>query len=352
MKNTVNLNSINLVNDDSLNYIKTLPDNCIDLIATDPPYFQVKSCNWDNQWENVTAYLSWLDEMLAEFWRVLKPNGSLYMFCGSKLAADTELLVRERFDVLNHIIWAKPSGPWRRQNKESLRSYFPATERIIFAEHYQSPYKGKSSGYLQRRRELKENTLRPLIEYFKQARDSLGITAKEIHQATGKQMASHWFGYSQWQLPNESDYLKLQELFNQVAVKQFSDNPLSRQHADLVSEQKLLNREYHELSQQYQLLRRPFSVTVDVPYTDVWVYPPVQYYPGKHPCEKPSAMMEHIINSSSREGDVVADFFMGSGATIKAALKLNRRVIGVELETDRFEQTKLEIEQNTERQKL
>ncbi|MEQ5709248.1 site-specific DNA-methyltransferase [Providencia huaxiensis] len=343
MKNTVILNSINLVNDDSLSYIKTLPDNCIDLIATDPPYFQVKSCNWDNQWENVTAYLSWLDEMLAEFWRVLKPNGSLYMFCGSKLAADTELLVRERFDVLNHIIWAKPSGPWRRQNKESLRSYFPATERIIFAEHYQSPYKGKSSGYLQRRRELKENTLRPLIEYFKQARDSLGITAKEIHQATGKQMASHWFGYSQWQLPNESDYLKLQELFNQVAVKQFSDNPLSRQHADLVSEQKLLNREYHELSQQYQLLRRPFTVTVDVPYTDVWVYPPVQYYPGKHPCEKPSAMMEHIIDSSSREGDVVADFFMGSGATIKAALKLNRRVIGVELETDRFEQTKEEI---------
>ncbi|MEX6397915.1 site-specific DNA-methyltransferase [Providencia hangzhouensis] len=345
MKNTVILNSINLVNDDSLSYIKTLPDNCIDLIATDPPYFQVKSCNWDNQWENVTSYLSWLDEMLAEFWRVLKPNGSLYMFCGSKLAADTELLVRERFDVLNHIIWAKPSGPWRRQNKESLRSYFPATERILFAEHYQSPYKGKSSGYLQRRRELKENTLRPLIEYFKQARDSLGITAKEIHQATGKKMASHWFGYSQWQLPNESDYLKLQELFNQVAVKQFSDNPLSRQYADLVSEQKLLNREYHELSQQYQLLRRPFTVTVDVPYTDVWVYPPVQYYPGKHPCEKPAAMMEHIINSSSREGDVVADFFMGSGATIKAALKLNRRVIGVELETERFEQTKLEIEQ-------
>lgn len=62
----MNLNSVNLVNDDSLSYIKTLPDNCIDLIATDPPYFQVKSCSWDNQWENVTSYLSWLDEILAE----------------------------------------------------------------------------------------------------------------------------------------------------------------------------------------------------------------------------------------------------------------------------------------------
>lgn len=343
MKNTVILNSINLVNDDSLSYIKTLPDNCIDLIATDPPYFQVKSCSWDNQWENVTAYLSWLDEMLSEFWRVLKPTGSLYMFCGSKLAADTEILVRERFNLLNHIIWAKPSGPWRRQNKESLRSYFPATERIIFAEHYQGPYKGKGSEYLQQCRKLKENVLKPLIEYFKQARDSLGITAKEIHEATGKQMASHWFGYSQWQLPSEADYLKLQDLFKRVAEAKLSHNPLERAHAELVGEQITLRREYHELAAQYQLLRRPFSVTVDVPYTDVWTYPPVQYYPGKHPCEKPASMMEHIINSSSREGDVVADFFMGSGATIKAALKLNRRVIGVELETARFEQTKLEI---------
>ncbi|MEM8468117.1 DNA methyltransferase, partial [Morganella morganii] len=59
---------------------------------------------WDNQWPDVSAYLSWLDEMLAEFWRVLKPNGSLYLFCGSRLASDTEMLLRERFSVLSHII--------------------------------------------------------------------------------------------------------------------------------------------------------------------------------------------------------------------------------------------------------
>lgn len=35
---------------------------------------------------------------------------------------------------------------------------------------------------------------------------------------------------------------------------------------------------------------------------------------------------------------------MGSGATLKSALKLNRRVLGVELEKERFEQTTLEIE--------
>ncbi|WP_142910391.1 site-specific DNA-methyltransferase, partial [Klebsiella pneumoniae] len=87
-----------------------------------------------------------------------------------------------------------------------------------------------------------------------------------------------------------------------------------------------------ELRQQYENLRRPFHVTKDVPHTNVWTYPPVPYYPGKHPCEKPLQMMLDIISACTRPGDVIADFFMGSGATIKAALQLGRGAIGVELE--------------------
>lgn len=86
-----------------------------------------------------------------------------------------------------------------------------------------------------------------------------------------------------------------------------------------------------------------FMVSIDVPYTDVWTFPLVQCYPGKHPCEKPAVMMKNTIKASSREGDLVADFFMGFGATLKAALKHNRRVLGVEMEAERFEQTKTEI---------
>lgn len=343
MKNTVYSNSINLVHADSLNYIKTLPDDCIDLIVTDPPYFRVKSCAWDNQWSDTKAYLQWLDEVVAQFWRVLKPNGSLYLFCGSRLASDTELLLREHFNVLNHIIWAKPSGPWRRACKDELRSFFPSTERILFAEHYQGPYRGKASEYNVKRQKLKKDVLSPLIEYFKQARDGLGVTAKEIQIATGKQMASHWFGYSQWQLPSEADYIKLQVLFEEVAKEKGRTNRLTKSHVELAQEQLTLRRSYQELAGQYNLLRRYFSVTAEVPYTDVWDYSPVQYYPGKHPCEKPAVMLEHIINSSSREGDLVADFFMGSGSTLKAAVKLGRRGLGVELEKEQFEQTAKEM---------
>lgn len=59
--------------------------------------------------------------------------------------------------------------------------------------------------------------------------------------------------------------------------------------------------------------------------------------------EKPAAMMEHIIKSSSRPGDIVADFFMGSGSTIKAALKLGRQAIGIEIEGERYLQTVDEV---------
>lgn len=45
----------------------------------------------------------------------------------------------------------------------------------------------------------------------------------------------------------------------------------------------------------------------------------------------------------SRPDDLVADFFMGSGSTIKAALALGRRAIGVEMEKERFNRTVGEI---------
>ncbi|MFP1463003.1 hypothetical protein ACLB1E_21965 [Escherichia coli] len=80
---------------------------------------------------------------------------------------------------------------------------FPATERILFAEHYQGPYQPKNDGYA-KERELKQHVMSPLISYFRDARESLGITSKQIAEATGKKnMVSHWFGARQWQLPTK-----------------------------------------------------------------------------------------------------------------------------------------------------
>lgn len=60
-------------------------------------------------------------------------------------------------------------------------------------------------------------------------------------------------------------------------------------------------------------------------------------------------MLEQIINGSSRPGVVVADFFMESGSTIKATIKLGRSTIGVELEEEKFLQAAKEIFEIIER---
>ena len=50
-----------------------------------------------------------------------------------------------------------------------------------------------------------------------------------------------------------------------------------------------------------------------------------------YPTQKPEALLERIISASSNPGDLVLDFFAGSGTTLAAAEKLGRRWIGADL---------------------
>jgi DNA modification methylase len=50
-----------------------------------------------------------------------------------------------------------------------------------------------------------------------------------------------------------------------------------------------------------------------------------------YPTQKPEALLERILKASSNEGDLVADFFCGSGTTLAVAEKLGRKWIGSDL---------------------
>ena len=50
-----------------------------------------------------------------------------------------------------------------------------------------------------------------------------------------------------------------------------------------------------------------------------------------YPTEKPFKLLERIINATTNKGDLVADFFMGSGVTQMCSMKLSRRFIGADI---------------------
>ena len=55
-----------------------------------------------------------------------------------------------------------------------------------------------------------------------------------------------------------------------------------------------------------------------------------------HPTQKPVALMEYLIRTYSNEGETVLDNCMGSGTTGVAAVKCNRKFIGIEADVDYF----------------
>lgn len=327
ISSTLKTPQVTLYNADCLELLPTLPANSIDLILTDPPYFKVKSNSWDNQWETKKEFMVWLDAVLYELWRVLKPNGSLYLFCGSQLQAETELLVGQRFNVLNSLVWSKPSGPHNKCRKADLTRYFPRTERLVFAEHYLSAGSAKGpNDYLLQKSQVRSKVFSPLIDYFKSAREASNVSAKDINAATSTSMTSHWFSSSQWHLPSIDNYSKLQSIMK-----------LERPYKSLQNEYEKLLAIYKQELATLEPLRRTFNVTKHVPFTDSWEYKTVPYYEGKHVCEKPAEMMRDIINASSREGDVVGDFFFGSCVSGTEAVRLGRKFVGCEFEQETFD---------------
>lgn len=74
--------------------------------------------------------------------------------------------------------------------------------------------------------------------------------------------------------------------------------------------------------------------TKGVPMPDTWeisMINPIGRERLGYPTQKPEALLDRIIKASSKEGDIVADFFMGGGTTGAVALKLGRKYIGCDI---------------------
>lgn len=270
---------VKLFNGDCLEIMRTMPDKSVDAIITDPPYFRVKDEPWDHQWDTRDGFLAWMGDLCEQWQRILKPNGSLYVFASPQMAWHVEGVIRQRFNVLSAIRWNKPAFSTKAEmfDKETMRAPFPASENIIFAEQEASS------------------------AFLRVARLAAGLSSNDAGVLFPSANGLPTGAVRNWELglncPTEEQYNALASLY-----------PLP----------------------PYVEAIRPFNATPDAPYTDVWTFATVGAYTGKHPCEKPLALIQHMIRLSSRPGAVVLDCFAGSGVTGEACAKLGRNFIGIE----------------------
>jgi site-specific DNA-methyltransferase (adenine-specific) len=313
---------VTLYHGDCREVLPALTASSANALITDPPYFQVKDEEWDNQWEHAAEFLSWLGAVLDDAKRTLTANASAWVFAGPALASAVEGVVRERFRVLNHVRWVKEQGWHQKAEIEAQRRYLTPWESVIFAEQFADEY--ATFDYEQRK-----SVFVAVGAHLSAARESAGLTRTQVAESllplyrnldTAKAMMSDWEIGKSYVSP--AAHAVMRTLYG-VELREYED--LRREYEDL-------RREYEALRREYEDLRRPFNLRRPGPVSDVWNFATVAPYPGKHPCEKPPALMQHIISTSTRPGDVVLDAFAGSGSTLIAARDLGRRSIGIEID--------------------
>jgi DNA modification methylase len=269
---------------DCLEGMKLIPDKSIDLILTDPPYFEVKG-EFDFVWDSFEDYLEFVEKCAIEFKRILKDNGSLLWFGHAKKIAYSQVIFDKYLDLINALVWEKP--------KLMVEMF----DLRMFPErgHERALFYGAKEDFLQ------------VKKYMRQQRKLCGMSASELKKTAGLpcnlKLIGMYFGDAQWQLPTEANYKKLQTT-------------------------GYWKKPYEELRLEYEVLRRPWNNKKKL--TDVLKYSQ-NGVRLDHPTQKPTNLVEDLLGCMSNNKAIVLDPFMGSWTTARACKDLGRDFIGFEL---------------------
>jgi site-specific DNA-methyltransferase (adenine-specific) len=118
---------------DSILWLKSLPENSIDLIFADPPY-NIKKADWDN-FESQQKYIEWSMRWIEPAAKVLKSTGTLYICGFSEILADLKAPSMQYFKSCRWLIWnyknkANLGKDWGRSHESIL--IFRKSKNYIF----------------------------------------------------------------------------------------------------------------------------------------------------------------------------------------------------------------------------
>ena len=270
---------------DVLDGFKLLPDNSQDLIIVDPPYYKTVNEKWDKQWKTEKEYLDWCRLWFAECVRVLKDTGSFYCYGNFDILSKQKVLIFD--DVLNfrqNITLSKGLKSIAGRTSDKLRMFPTASEYLLFYT------KQKTDG-------INED----LRLYFENEYKKTGLTNEEISLLITNNRTGCTYHYitkkTQWKIPTEEVYLKLQ------------------------TKTGYFNVQFEKIKTKFEEGRFAFNL----PYatTDVWDFTPDKVRYG-HKTQKPQDISRRVVKASSNEGQSVLIPFAGSGSECEACEALGR----------------------------
>ena len=317
-----------LIHEDCLEALRSLPAESVDLVLTDPPY-NINIAKWDK----IENYTAWCLEWLKECERCLKPNGVLY-FWHNNMPAIAELMdgMRKETGLVfqSFCIWDKGDSyraqSWRDRDpksKTALRSWFNIAEYCL--HYFKAPRKAGAAWASTGLDRINSNPecYKPIKEWYAAEKERLAITDKDIAakytEVTGRKpyMLHHYFQNSQFEIPTQA-------IWESVYM------PLG------------FGKEYEALRVEYEALRNTHNI--DAHHCNIWHRPGMRAHEKTHICQKPQDILRRLIRVSSNPGAVVLDCFMGSGSTGVACILEGRDFIGIERDEKYFNAARQWIE--------
>ncbi len=248
---------------------------------------------------DMLAYLSMMAPRLKELRRVLKPTGSLYLHCDPTASHYLRILLDGVFGPKycgNEIVW-------RRTNAKGL-----AFTR--FARNHDTILRYTKSDRW---------TWNP--QYAPHDPEYL----KKFYRFTDEN--GRRYRLADLTNPNKNRPNLTYEFLGVTRVWRWTKQRMSKARADGL----ILQSKPGAVPQ----LKRYLDEQEGNPIGDVWTdIIPVQAQAAEklgYPTQKPEALLERILQTSSNEGDVVLDPFCGCGTAIAVAQRLHRKWIGIDI---------------------
>jgi len=264
---------IKLICGDCLEVLKTLPDESVDAVITDPPYGYL-SHKLDAAFDPV--------EFFQQAYRVLSDDGMLIFFGRGVVLARWMCICEDlRFNFKEELVW-------RKQRASSPLSMLGRRHELamVFSKGSGKIRKVKID-YIQSR--LAAGNIDTLVMALSRIKSSL-VNIKT------------WEQFKEWL---EGAYLK------QVIPKHNITHCAGHRNRDA-------GRNIYQSLTDGARLESVISVNTE-------------NYKYEHPTQKPVQLMEYLIDLCTDKGMTVLDPFMGSGSTGIAAKNLGRDFIGIEI---------------------